>query len=81
MTEQRTRPVVNADGTVKCPLCRRLARTTPGGLLYLHNGRGWSVAEKKPRPCEASRHTLREAEEMAVRSRAELDALRLRAHP
>jgi hypothetical protein len=72
---------VNADGTVKCPLCRRLARTTPGGRLYLHDGRKWSIAERKAITCDASRHTLSDAQEMAVRAAAEVDALRRRAHP
>jgi hypothetical protein len=72
---------VNADGTTVCPLCRRLTRTTPSGRLYLHDGREWSVIENKPRTCDASRHTLSNAQEMAVRAAADVDALRLRAHP
>jgi hypothetical protein len=72
---------VNADGRRWCPLCRRLARTTPSGRLYLHDGREWSIAERKAITCDASRHTLSDAQEMAVRAAADVDALRRRAHP
>lgn len=70
-----------ADGTMICPLCSRLARTTSGGLLYLHFGREMAVAGYQVRTCDASRRTPEEAQKMAETARAELNILRLRAHP
>lgn len=72
---------MNADGTMICPLCRRLARMTQAGRLYLHFGREQSIRGHRARSCKASRHTPEEAQTMAKHADAELESLRQRAHP
>jgi hypothetical protein len=75
------RPELQPLGTVSCPLCGRLTRVTYAGLLDRHTGTERAVDGIRVLDCAASGRTLLDAGELARQQAAEVDALRLRAHP
>lgn len=66
---------------VSCPVCGDIVRTDDGDILRGHYGYALDASGTRTRPCPASWHTVDEARATARREAAELDALRLRAHP
>ncbi|MFH8805197.1 hypothetical protein ACH4F6_37605 [Streptomyces sp. NPDC017936] len=66
---------------MSCALCGSVVRVGDGGLLAVHPGKELAADGLRVVICKASRFTPDGARTLAVREAADLDALRMRAHP